>query len=238
MTIGSLKANLCYEVVCGKEMRVSSIPSSCNEIGCGMTRPFDSICCSMCIPDKVRVHCSSGMMQVLMPKSLMTRQEFTASSLNDRRCTGFEISQNFVFETSVYGCGTIARIKRKSSFVFSNRIRTNSNGPFGTTGKTLFNFVCTYSRRSAATATYRVRQDIVTSSGKSVGLHFTNRGRLLKSKKFRITRNQERMDVSISSLIPKKYNLNIAVNSCYLSSSKEMTRETGTEYFFVKNGYV
>ena len=211
---------------------------SCIEIGCGIERPVDSICCSICKQDKPRIFCDSGLMRILIPKSTMSKEIFSRSSLIDAKCKGYEGNKNFIFSTTVYNCGTLLHKKKDGRQSYSNAIETTDAYGKIKIKREFYRFLCTFEIKTSTSAFFKVKQKITAGVVKGIDLSFASKGgRLLPTKK-KFLASEKRMDVAISNMIAKKYKLRIAINWCYLSVSKWIAWMNGKERYLFKNGSV
>lgn len=227
------EAQRCYEEdSCGVIKRVITIPKSCLEIGCGVDRPLDDVCCLMCKRDKPKISCDLGRMKVVVPKSLMSKEVFLNSSLIDPKCKGYESRRNFLFETNIFKCGTVSLKTQEGRESFSNEVTTLN----GETKSLFFKMFCTFEQKSSTGAFYKIKQKKVSSAVKGIKLAFTSKGGRLLVRKDRFLASEKRLDVSISSLVAKRFNLRVVLNWCYLSVSKWIAWKNGKENYLIRNG--
>ena len=177
--------------------------------------------------------CKLSSILVTVPKSIMPRDIFLNASLLDTKCKGFETSRYFYFETSFYGCGTKMK-SEKNVHKFFNSIRATQVSKTTPKDFTFYKFFCTFKRSTTATAMYRIRQKIVISG---VRMNFASRGgRLYKKGKGRLVNKAERLDVSISNSLAKKYKIRMVVNQCYLTSRKSIGMQNEGKHVLIQQG--
>eukprot|EP00112_Aurelia_sp_Birch-Aquarium-sp1_P008678 Seg1962.2 transcript_id=Seg1962.2/GoldUCD/mRNA.D3Y31 product="Venom protein 302" protein_id=Seg1962.2/GoldUCD/D3Y31 len=233
---GSTWNRACYQQSCDKVTRLQLIPKNCLDIGCGVSRPLRSICCRICRREKPQVSCKLNSILVTVPKSIMPRNVFLNASLMDTKCKGFESKRHFYFETSLYGCGTVMK-SEKNVHKYFNAIRVTLGSKTTPRNYTFYKFFCAFKRSTTATAMYRIRQNIVISGG--VRMNFASRGgRLYYKKKGRLVNKAERLDVSISNSLARKYKIRMVVNQCYLTSRKSTGKQNGWKHVLIQQGCI
>ena len=210
---------------------------SCLEIGCGIEKSLDSVCCLMCKRDKPRVLCNSGQMKILIPKSTMSKDLFSRSTLIDISCQGFEGKQHYIFTTNIHKCGTMLLKQNKGVQSFSNSVQTTYRESDASIVKKLFyKFLCTFESKTSVQTFYKVKQKITSSDITGIKLIFASIGGRILHKKERFIESEKRMDVAISNSIAKKYNLRIVIDWCRLSASKSIALTNGKEHYLIRKG--
>ena len=169
-------------------------------------------------------------MLVTISKSFMTREWFLKASLINKKCVGYENKTHFYFISSWRNCGT-ELTRSAGGYKYTNRIIVSANG----VERNFFTFFCMQKSSFKFKGVYSIRRKV---GGSGILMQIASSGgRLYPEKKSKILHlQQDRMDISISSQVAKRYAIRIVLNWCVLTETKSIELGNQTKHVLFEKG--